>query len=191
HIPNENLRKVLQSFNAASMEELEGKAGDWFDTVMDRWSGQYKRHTQKFLFWMGLGIAVILNADAIAVFKYLSTDRIARNALVTQAIQYTQDHPDSTAMIKSAHDLLQKEIDGENAGLHQTLGIGWYWDSIVVQWEKFGWVNWYDGFFWIVFKLIGWIICATAIMIGAPFWFDTLKKIIQIRNAGVKPEEKG
>lgn len=39
-------------------------------------------------------------------------------------------------------------------------------------------------------KMYGYLITALAISFGAPFWFDLLNKIMQIRGAGKKPEEK-
>jgi hypothetical protein len=39
---------------------------------------------------------------------------------------------------------------------------------------------------WCV-KLLGWIISAIAVTLGAPFWFDLLSMFINIRNAGKKP----
>ena len=36
---------------------------------------------------------------------------------------------------------------------------------------------------------IGWLITALAIMLGAPFWFDVLNRIMIIRST-VKPHEK-
>ncbi|RAJ07023.1 hypothetical protein LX64_02152 [Chitinophaga skermanii] len=39
-------------------------------------------------------------------------------------------------------------------------------------------------------RLLGWIITALALTLGAPFWFDLLKKLVNLRNAGIKPEEK-
>jgi hypothetical protein len=37
--------------------------------------------------------------------------------------------------------------------------------------------------------LIGWLITAGALSLGASFWFDMLNKIMVIRNT-VKPQEK-
>ncbi|HEU4375801.1 MAG TPA: hypothetical protein VFS02_20060 [Telluria sp.] len=37
---------------------------------------------------------------------------------------------------------------------------------------------------------LGWLITALAATLGAPFWFDTLNRIISIRSAGKAPEEK-
>ncbi|MEH1974235.1 MAG: hypothetical protein V7L02_13740 [Nostoc sp.] len=41
---------------------------------------------------------------------------------------------------------------------------------------------------WQFVKLIcGWIVSGLAIAMGAPFWFDILNKVINVRNAGPKP----
>jgi len=41
--------------------------------------------------------------------------------------------------------------------------------------------------FWFL-KGIGWLITALAISLGAPFWFDLLKKVSNIRGTGAKPD---
>src|SRR5262249_6510362 len=41
---------------------------------------------------------------------------------------------------------------------------------------------------WLV-KLLGWVVTALAVSLGAPFWFDMLNKIIVVRST-VKPHEK-
>ncbi len=38
-------------------------------------------------------------------------------------------------------------------------------------------------------KLLGFLITALAISLGAPFWFDLLNKLIQLRTTGKKPDE--
>ncbi len=40
-----------------------------------------------------------------------------------------------------------------------------------------------------VSKIVGWLITAGALTIGAPFWFDVLKKLVNIRLTGRKPGE--
>jgi hypothetical protein len=42
----------------------------------------------------------------------------------------------------------------------------------------------------IVSKLVGFLLTAFALSLGAPFWFDTLNKLINIRTAGRAPDEK-
>ncbi|MCC5670253.1 hypothetical protein LC653_42320 [Nostoc sp. CHAB 5784] len=45
------------------------------------------------------------------------------------------------------------------------------------------------GWFWPPLRrFLGWIVSGFAIMMGAPFWFELLGKIINVRNAGKPPE---
>jgi hypothetical protein len=37
------------------------------------------------------------------------------------------------------------------------------------------------------YYIIGWCITATAALFGAPFWFDLLKQVVQLRGTGKKP----
>lgn len=38
--------------------------------------------------------------------------------------------------------------------------------------------------------LLGWIVTGIAIAMGAPFWFDLLGKVVNVRNAGAKPASR-
>ncbi len=44
--------------------------------------------------------------------------------------------------------------------------------------------------FQAVFDLVGWVFTAIAASLGAPFWFDTLNKFMNVRAAGPAPNEK-
>lgn len=39
-------------------------------------------------------------------------------------------------------------------------------------------------------SIIGFLLTAIAISLGAPFWFDLLSKIINLRNSGSKPDDQ-
>jgi hypothetical protein len=42
--------------------------------------------------------------------------------------------------------------------------------------------------YWRIITLLpGWIVSGIAIAMGAPFWFDLLGKIVNVRNAGKPP----
>jgi hypothetical protein len=40
------------------------------------------------------------------------------------------------------------------------------------------------------FKILGIAFSAAAAAQGAPFWFDILKKVVNIRGSGANPDEK-
>jgi hypothetical protein len=46
-------------------------------------------------------------------------------------------------------------------------------------------IGWESGF--NNYTVIGWLVTAAATLFGAPFWFDLLKQIVQLRGTGKKP----
>ena len=42
---------------------------------------------------------------------------------------------------------------------------------------------------WVFYKLFGLLISVLAVSLGAPFWFDTLSKFVNLRSAGTPPGE--
>jgi hypothetical protein len=53
--------------------------------------------------------------------------------------------------------------------------------------EKFGYVL---GAIFRDYRIVGFLITGLMLSLGAPFWFDLLKKLVSMRGDGVKPEEK-
>jgi hypothetical protein len=47
------------------------------------------------------------------------------------------------------------------------------------------------GISWLLWKILGLAITAVAVSLGAPFWFDLLQRIANIRAAGKRPEKSG
>ena len=75
----------------------------------------------------------------------------------------------------NAIDSVHKPSDAE-IGSHLVLPAQWGdWD-------------WYLAT--IRFHFLGWLLTALAATLGAPFWFDTLNRILSIRSAGKAPEER-
>jgi len=90
-IENEQLRKVLQQLHRDSHGDdahFKLKVESWYDDVMDRSTGWYKRNTQYILLAIGLVIAVLFNADTISIYDKLSKDPSARLELMTSAQQF-------------------------------------------------------------------------------------------------------
>lgn len=40
-------------------------------------------------------------------------------------------------------------------------------------------------------QVIGWLLTASAALFGAPFWFDLLQRVVQLRSTGPKPDAGG
>jgi hypothetical protein len=57
--------------------------------------------------------------------------------------------------------------------------------SLPIGWEHFPPL--WDGNF--ALQMAGWVITTSSTLFGAPFWFSTLQRIMQLRGTGAKPEE--
>jgi hypothetical protein len=182
---------------------LEG----WFDGTMDRVSGWYKRRSQGTLFWLGLATAIALNIDAITIAHRLSQDRTLREMAVKQAERLTAPVPPTegggpvtipAALQAAKIDDLRKQLG--NVGYP----TGWvalplnsdaWWPSAIwpapqaCERKEKGDCHYRMSIGMWLLALVGWLITALAIMLGAPFWFDILNKFMVIRST-VKPTEK-
>jgi len=157
------------------MNALRENVETWFNGAMDRVSGTYKRRTQWIIFTLGFILTVLLNVNTITIATRLSTDATLRSVVVAEAEGFA-----------SRPDAHQPDFEKNKAEL-QGLGLplGWpHGTNIVAPWNKDfrAWPN-------LLLPLLGWLLTAAAISLGAPFWFDLLNKFMVIR-ATVKPHEK-
>jgi len=209
-LPSVRLRQaVLVAIDQAQgdMEMLKKNLESYFDAAMDRVSGWYKRRTQWVLFVIGVVMAVTLNVDAIHIAARLTQDKSLRQVVVAQAqklvpVADADAGAEASAKAKSVQDLQKlsyNEIENRLSGIG--LPIGWNLNTEIPNWwsdpraapqcNSDGDGNCHSRFgdLMIPFMILGWFITALAVMLGAPFWFDALNKLMVIRST-VKPSEK-
>jgi hypothetical protein len=75
----------VQNTAQADLAKTQRAIEQWFNSTMDRVAGWYTRRTAVWLFFLGLGCAVVMNIDAITVMKTLSTDKTLREKVVGEA----------------------------------------------------------------------------------------------------------
>ncbi|QYK47570.1 MAG: lipase family protein [Phycisphaeraceae bacterium] len=150
----------------------------WYAMSMERVSGWYKRWTMSMLLAVGVVVALGTNADTIRIIQLLSTDSKVRESLValaSEAKPYDPEvEPNYSAWAVENRDEAKKEL------LKIGPVIGWT-DG---QWSD-AWGSWSAG----IQKALGLCITAFAITFGAPFWFDVLKKLANLRSS-LSPDDK-
>jgi len=160
----------------------------WFDRSMDRASGVYKRNTQLLCFFLGFAIAIIFNLDSLFLAHRLSQDTAMRTALAGGAETIVKE---STAQNSQNFDpdKLQGNINSllgnslfiapitENAGNLVNCPKNQLTCPLKRGIPSFGKV---------ATAVLGWIITALAIYMGAPFWFEILGKLVNVRSTGKK-----
>jgi hypothetical protein len=172
---------------------------DWFNQAMERVGGWYKRWTQRVLLGLATLVVIASNADTVMLIERLSKDNVLRASLIAAAqetvktrsvVQRTEQPADGTAPTspsdaKSVTPDLRTVLEtAENV----KLPVGWSTDPNDPGYFPMPHLSWeYAG--WAFYKAFGLLISVLAVSLGAPFWFDTLSKVVNLRSAGTPPGE--
>jgi len=183
-----------------SVDSVRTELESWYDEQMGRVSGWYKRWAQWRLLIAGLLLAVLMNLDTLGAGYALYHDQPVRAAAVAQAVA-DQACPPATAPGRDACLGNQKGVldrlplpigwglsaaGSACATYNQTSGCG----ADPRRWFPFLWHNsTRHGLVGIGGKVLGWLLTAAAVSLGAPFWFDALGKLGSLRTAGRRPGE--
>lgn len=179
----------------------------WFDDSMDRVSGVFKRYSQWMALIIGFVIALILNVDSIDLTLYLWREPTVRQVLAENAAYFQLPQDQLEANPEEALRNFRNQFTGltlpvgwgisrsqgsalydENCKLFPTLGQAF---GVPVVGTPFCFVppqatNQSN----LAVKLAGIFITALAARQGAPFWFDVLKRVVNLRGTGANPAEK-
>ncbi|MDB5119843.1 MAG: hypothetical protein JWN56_1061 [Sphingobacteriales bacterium] len=199
---SKNTYRSVSVKTVSEVELFKSKIENWFDSNMDRVGGALKTHyVRPFTFWIAFCIAIFFNADSISIAKYLYSNPSARAEIAAQAYaaadndalkaQVNQLRKANVADDSVTHSMAQltdtitarvNELKIAKAALNDTLPLGWNERVFNDSQGKFSWLL-------IPSKLAGLAATILAMMMGAPFWFDLLNKIANLRGTGKKPEE--
>ncbi|ERT05285.1 hypothetical protein M595_4784 [Lyngbya aestuarii BL J] len=185
---------LKQDKHDSYIKALEAEIMNWFSQAMDRTSGVYKRQVKWKTLLFGFLFAVILNADTFNIASRLYKEpflqyqlsqevnqfyEIQTSLSADESVEPSQDSSDLT------QDLTQLIID------FSSLPLGWNQENINEQFNlkpenstSEREVRGSQISFVIAQAILGWILTAIAISMGASFWFDLLNKLINVRNTG-------
>jgi hypothetical protein len=176
------------------LDKVTQGLAQWYDDAMDRLSGVYKRRVQKFILVWATIIVLAFNLDAVSVTRTLWGDGSVRSVVVstaeadagtggvtggvtggTGATESGGSGPASVADVTAAADRAAEAVRNTSA-LDLPIGWGGHGPRRLPT-TAAGWL----------LKVLGWIISILALLMGAPFWFDLLGKLVNMRNSGPKP----
>jgi hypothetical protein len=167
------LRSAIDSAQG-DVDRVRKGLEEWYDSAMDRVSGWYKHQTQWILIGIGLVMAVVADVDTVRIAESLYSSPAQRAAAIGMAQRLTTDTA-TTGGAGAASAAVAREAVARLDSLQ--LPILWHGAA------KMG-IGPYVGR-----SILGWLVTALAVSLGAPFWFDLLNKVMVIRST-VKPHEK-
>jgi hypothetical protein len=182
-LPKSSRTALLTLTNSAEGNLAVARANveHWFDNAMERVSGDYKRHVTVWLFGLGFVLAAGTNADAIRLVQRFEHEGTLRAAVTARADK-----------VDAANHKLALEMSDLDQNQMNLL----FWDTeqlstaesearcprALRQPEFSGsWLR------WVLFKLMGFVMTALAVSLGAPFWFDLLGRLVNLRATGARP----
>jgi len=160
-------QSLISLANTASgdVSLLKTKIAAWFDSAMERISGEYKRRTQLWHFGIALVLAALLNISTIDVAATLWRDPALRQAVAAETAPLVKTNAPDAEAVAAVLDKLP-------------VPIGWEHPPELAFEAWFAWLS----------MVGGWLLTALAALFGAPFWFDALKALVNLRGAGPKPK---
>jgi hypothetical protein len=205
-----SLQQALKSLADIEQDSREAAAiAKYFEQSMERVSGWYMRHVSVVLLVFGFLIAGILNIDTLQLAKGLLADNDMRSRIVESANAMINKGYDAAvdkanACSPTDTDCLEKVRQRVAGQLAVADGIG-----VTIGWSRCEWTSMIEptkdcpsvGVFDqrnaqepgscdialnFLMKFFGILLTAIAISAGAPFWFDLMGKLVQLRNT-VKP----
>jgi len=159
--------------SGGDVARLQRYIEEWFNSAMDNVSGVYKRYTQYWLFAIGMALTLSLNVNTITVANFLSRNKAARESIVKRAEVLAKDSTlvrvsgDTAEIRRRYHELTALDLP-----------IGWSRD--MSDPAPAG----------LIPQVLGLILTALAITMGAPFWFNLLNRTLAIRST-LKPTARG
>ncbi|HTW82848.1 MAG TPA: hypothetical protein VMD91_02130 [Candidatus Sulfotelmatobacter sp.] len=140
-------------------ESVLGSIDAWFNAQMDRITGTFKRYSAYFQIGLAAIIVYVLRVDTLALVGQLNTSSAAQSAIaVAQGLQNGTTSLDAALQALAKYDVIPSNL---------TFPAAWQPPHDVKVW-------------------VGMAITWFAILLGAPFWFDVLKRFTPVRLTGPK-----
>lgn len=157
----QQLTHIVSVTNNNMVQTREGIEG-WFNASMERVTAEYKKKMELITLAVAFAISAILGVDTISLADGLWREPVIRAAIVGSA---QQAGPTALALPSTSSNSSQDAI---KKLAQYSLPIGW---NDLPQ----------DGSGWIL-KVIGIGLTTIAVSLGAPFWFDLLRVLSNVKN---------
>jgi hypothetical protein len=158
----------------APMRERIASIERWYDTVMQGFEERYARHMRTWAFVISLIVTVVMNADLSEMYKRMATDDISKQLVVSQlqAFQQQRQATQAASTPEEATRQLQAELD-QALDAYPAMGL-----------EPLDWGEWLGNTTWgqKAESIVGWLVMAFLLSLGAPFWHDILESLFGLKN---------
>lgn len=164
---------VLYEEAGGNVKEFRQAIEGWFVSSMDRVSEWYRRRTRVVMFGYGLIVAVAFNVSAVHVTAELYENDIVRETVVELAAARTAQ--------ENVQECTDRTCVEEEIGKIVDTGLPVLWRTCPEGDGDSGLCGFENGRATAA-TIVGWLITAAALSVGAAFWFALLKRAFHFRS---------
>jgi hypothetical protein len=184
-LPDNKLRSVMITLATRAegdREKFLNLVEKWYDDTMERVSGWYRREAQLVIIAIAVATTILINVDTIHIVTKLYNDPLARERVSALADRWLAENaPDSDPNTpEPPPEVLRSDLDRYINKLDETELPLWWKSSTFGDWTR-------EFARTFPHAWDGWLLTVIAISLGAPFWFDVLMKVANLRTNGPKP----
>ncbi|HEX8255124.1 MAG TPA: hypothetical protein VF846_18425, partial [Thermoanaerobaculia bacterium] len=157
----------------------------WYDDTMERVSGWYKREAQIVIVLISIVLTIAVNVNTIKIIDQLYNDPVARDRVAAIADEWLEHNvkPLPGGSVAKTPEQLSAEYNSLLDKVDTTeLPLWWKSRTPGAWWKEFRAE--------IPHAWTGWLLSVIALSLGAPFWFDVLMRIANLRTNGPKPARR-
>jgi hypothetical protein len=167
--------------------------GTWYDTVMQSFEERYNRSMKTWAIVVAFLVVAVLDADLFNIYRNVAANGVLSKALAEQAPDILKRIKERTEEAQTQPAQATLSPQDLKTGIDQLKGdVGSYLDVgfAPITWQQVK--NWVATLSpskdWLQYRkadvktLLGWIIMAMLLSIGAPFWQDMLESLFGVKN---------
>lgn len=181
-------KTLLKSFAKEAGEDINEfgrRLESWFNETVERGQGWFNRKIKLITLIISLLVAGLCNVDTLRIYGQLSRNSDLRATVADNASSFLKSNDAGINKNQPASNSVDEQFKEAQNKL-----VGFYTNELeansnmlAIGWDERGRSYFTQGNNWIL-ALIGWLITAFAISLGAPFWFGILNKLAALRSAG-------
>jgi hypothetical protein len=170
-LPPSSTRSSLLYFwhqASADPQQFQILVQDWFNDRCDRAVGWFKRKLGILQLIIGMGVAIGMNVDSIALYQKLFSDPVARQQAVLLAENLAANPQLAAELCREDKSSCMDTMTLKQQLTQTAPLLGRNADAAVLPSDPLTW--------------IGYLLTAFALSLGAPFWFDILQKLMAVKQ---------
>ena len=174
---------------ATALDDACRKFKYWFEVSQERAQQWFTTHTRWFTVFFAVVFAFALQLDTVEIFRFVSSNKAARDKLAVaqvsslsrQAEKIVGDEAAPKTLDEGAQDFaaLRRRLDETGFNLFVTDKGG--------RWHRGWWTDLWP-------HLLGMLFTVGLLSLGAPFWFNVLKSLSNLRSRvaqNISTEQEG